>query len=128
MEKSTVDNKLGKRTWIFPDMELPPKGDFELKGHESIIILNMNEKDAHIKINLYFEDRDPVVEISAIVNANRVRCLRTDNPTDMGGVSIEFCKQYSLKLVSDVSVVAQYGRLDTRQQNMAFYTTAGYCV
>ena len=123
-----MDNKLGKRTWIFPDMELPPKGDFELKGHESIIILNMNEKDAYIKISLYFEDRDPNVEISTVVNANRVRCLRTDNPDDMGGVCIENCKQYSLKLESDVPVVAQYGRLDTRQQNMAFYTAMGYCV
>ena len=32
----------GKRVWVFPDLELPPPGEFELKGHESLIILNLS--------------------------------------------------------------------------------------
>jgi hypothetical protein len=44
----------------------------------------------------------------------------------MCGVNIERCMQYAMRLQSDVPVVAQYGRLDTRDQPMAFYTVMGY--
>ena len=33
---------------------------------------------------------------------------------------------YAMLLESDVPVIVQYGRLDVRQTNMAFYTTSGY--
>jgi hypothetical protein len=116
----------GKTLWVFPDLELPPKGNHELEGHESIIVLNMNDVPANLKITLYFEDREPVCNITAAVMANRVRCLRPGDPSDMCGVNIERCMQYAMRLQSDVPVVAQYGRLDTRDQPMAFYTVMGY--
>lgn len=116
----------GHKIWVFPDMEMPPITDPCLTAHESVIILNLCETDANINISLYFTDRPPVLGISVKVGANRVRCLRTDNASDFGGVIIERELQYALKLESDVPVVAQYGRLDTRQSNMAFYTVMGY--
>lgn len=42
-EANKMANIYGKKTWIIPDGELPPVGNYELKGHESIIILNMSE-------------------------------------------------------------------------------------
>ena len=116
----------GSLVWVFPDLEMPPEGDSLLKGHESIIILNMNDQVANIKITLYFADRDPIRDIPVTVEANRVRCLRTNNPDDFGGIHIEREIQYAMKLTSDIPIVAQYGRLDTRQSNMAFYTVMGY--
>lgn len=119
-------NKEGSNIWVFPDLEMPPAGDSLLKGHESIIILNMNDVAANVKITLYFEDKEPVRDIQVSVEANRVCCLRTNNTDDFAGLVIEREKQYALKLESDIPVVAQYGRLDTRQDNMAFYTVMGY--
>jgi len=29
-------NDLGKTQWVYPDLELPPPGDFPIKGHESL--------------------------------------------------------------------------------------------
>ena len=43
----------GKKVWIFPDAELPPKGENEIPGHESIIITNTGDKDAHVRITLF---------------------------------------------------------------------------
>jgi len=123
-----MDSKNGKKTWIFPDAELPPAGEFTLKGHESIIILNCNKKQAEIKLLVYFENKFPSEPIRIIVEAERVRCIRMDNPDDIGGLIIPRETQYAIKLESSVSVVVQYGRLDTRQQNMAFYTCMGYSV
>jgi hypothetical protein len=34
--------------------------------------------------------------------------------------------QYAVRLESDVPVVVQYGRLDSRQSNLAYYTTMGH--
>lgn len=44
----------------------------------------------------------------------------------MGGHEIPLETQYALTFHSDVPVVAQYGRLDTRKPNLAFYTMPGY--
>lgn len=116
----------GKRVWYFPDAEMPPAGDSLLKGHESLIILNDNDERALIKITLFFTDREPIDNIDVVVEPKRVRCLRTNNVDDFGGVEIPLETQYAIKIESNVPVVAQYGRLDTRQNNMAFYTTMGF--
>jgi hypothetical protein len=85
----------------------------------------MNDADAAVTVTLYFTDREPVVLPPLKVPARRVRCLRLDNEDDIG-IRIPRETQYALRLNADLPVVAQYGRLDTRQQNMAFYTVMGY--
>lgn len=116
----------GNTMWIFPDCELPPAGESLLKGHESVIVLNSGSSEATISLTLYFTDRDPVGNIVLKVGGERVRCLRLDNPNDLNGVVVPREEQYALKVDSDMPVVVQYGRLDTRQDNMAFYTTMGF--
>ncbi|HOD58348.1 MAG TPA: sensory rhodopsin transducer [Rectinema sp.] len=123
MKDQPIDK--GKKQWVYPDLELPPPGDFPLKGHESLIILNMNDSDASIIITLYFTDKEPVSLPALTVKARRVRCLRLDKEEEIG-IQLPRETQYALRLNADVPVVAQYGRLDTRQQNMAFYTVMGY--
>lgn len=117
----------GKTVWFFPDGELPPPGEGEMKGHESIVILNPNSQDANISITLYFVDREPIENIQVTVQSNRVRCLRTNNPDDLCGVVVPMETQYAIKMISDTPIIAQYGRLDNRQTNLAFYTTMGIC-
>lgn len=117
----------GKKNWFFPDAELPPPGDQEPFGHESIIVLNPNETPAQIEIRLYFELPDSApAPILHRVEAGCVLCLRTSDRTAMNGFVPEVGRQYAISVHSDTPVVAQYGRLDVRQENMAFYTTPGY--
>jgi hypothetical protein len=120
-----MKNEMGRRQWVYPDLELPPPGDSPLKGHESLIVLNMNGADATIGLCLYFTDKEPVELAPLHVAARRVRCFRLDKVGDIG-FEIPRETQYALRVNSDIPVVAQYGRLDTRQQNMAFYTVMGY--
>lgn len=114
----------GKCTWIFPDAELPPVGVNLIPGHESIIITNTSDQDAHIRISLLYTDREPVTDIETVVGARRVRCLRTNEEKDFGKYTAKFEEQYAIVLESDVPVVAQYGRAEPRA--VAFYTTPGY--
>ncbi len=116
----------GKRVWFFPDGERPPFGDSPLQGHESLLILNPNAQDAHVAITIYYEDSEPARDIPLSVKAERVCCVRTHDENVFGEFAAPVSMQYALKLASDVPVIVQYGRLDARQQNLAFYTTMGY--
>ena len=114
----------GKKVWIFPDAELPPVGENEIPGHESVIITNVSKENAHIKFTLIYVDREPV-SFFAEVEAMRVRCLRSNHADDFCGHTAKEGEQYAIMLESDVPVVAQYGRAEPRVVN--FYTTPGYC-
>ena len=119
-------NGIGKKLWLIPDCELPQEGEGVLKGHESVIVVNDNDDDVTIKVSLYFSDKDSADDITWNVGAKRVRCFRMNNIDDMCGVKIPFDTQYAMKLESSGNVVVQYGRLDNRQTNLAYYTTLGY--
>ncbi|NLM77752.1 MAG: hypothetical protein GX173_06660 [Ruminococcaceae bacterium] len=120
-----MDTPLGKKHWIFCDGDLPPAGDHEPFGHEALMVTNLNGQTANIKIDLIFEDKDPVKGIRISVGAERVHCFRLDQPLG----DQQYCiqpGQYALVLHSDVPVAAVFGRLDVRQANMAYYSVSGY--
>ncbi len=117
---------IGKKTWIIPDCELPKEGEGVLKGHESVIIVNDSDVDAEINVKIYFTDDEPYRDIVWHVGANRVRCFRMNNPEDMSGYIVPYETQYAMKVSSNTEIVLQYGRLDNRQTNLAYYTTLGY--
>ncbi|MEG0767326.1 MAG: sensory rhodopsin transducer [Clostridia bacterium] len=117
----------GKLHWFFPDAEIPPMGaDAQLFGHESLIVLNAGTQAAHLHITLYWTDRAPTTGLSLTVEAGRVHCERATERDGFLGVRIPTGEQYALGLESDAPIIAQYGRLDMRTGNMAFYTTPGY--
>jgi len=117
----------GRRVWIFPDGDLPPPGEpgLPLEGHESLIVVNTGDEDAAVEIDVYFMDREPETGLKVAVGARRVNCFRIDKPLGDRGYRIPF-GQYALRLRSNVPVVAQLGRADVRQANLAYYTTMGY--
>ena len=119
-------NGIGKKMWLIPDCELPPEGEGILKGHESVIVVNDSDSDAEINVKLFFTDRDFSHKIKWTVEKNRVKCFRMNNKEDMCGFEVPLETQYAMKLTSTENVVVQYGRLDNRQTNLAYYTTLGY--
>ncbi len=117
---------VGKQDWIIPDCELPPEGEGVLKGHESVIVVNDTDEEATIKVKLYFADKDAHEGIVWKVGAGRVRCFRMNNVDDMCGYIVPLETQYAMKLESTQPIVVQYGRLDNRQTNLAYYTTLAF--
>lgn len=116
----------GSKRWFFPDGDRPPLGDSLMKGHESYVLLNPNSQDAQVRFTLFFEDQDPITGIEMTVPAQRVRCFQTHNADHFGEHVLPVSRQYAVMIESDVPVIAQYGRLDARQDNLAYYTTMGY--
>ena len=120
------NNCLGKKNWIIPDCELPQEGEGVAKGHESVIIVNDSDVDAKIDVSIYFTEKEPHTGIVWEVGAKRVKCFRMNNVNDMCGYVVPLETQYAMKLESSEPIVVQYGRLDNRQVNLAYYTTLGY--
>lgn len=119
--------KQGKKVWIFVDGYLPQKGNSGImEAHEALMLLNLNDTVAEAIIDVYFEDREPAKGIKVVINAERVKTLRLDHPEDLVGLAIPPLTQYSLRVSSNKNLVVQFGRLDTTQNNMAYYGVAGY--
>jgi hypothetical protein len=118
-------SRQGSRTWFFPDGDIPPPGNSEPFGHESLIMLNPDDEDAEVVITVYFEADEPVVLPAQTVGARRVRCLRISDPIDGYRIPLG---QYALRLESSVPLICQIGRMDVRQPNLAYYTVLGHPV
>ena len=119
--------KLGKKIWLFPDGDLPAPGAKEPKGHESLVILNPNKKNAEITITVFYEDKDPDRIEDLEVLGTRVRCFRLNKPIGHRKYKIPF-GQYALMITSSVPVICQMGRMDITQPNLAYYTTMGFSI
>ncbi|MBI3911518.1 MAG: sensory rhodopsin transducer [Armatimonadetes bacterium] len=125
----TVSAGEGRKTWIFPDGDLPPPGEpgLPLEGHESLIVLNTGDEEAALEIDVYFGNREPETGLQVSVPGRRVSCFRLDKPLGDRRFQIPY-GQYALRLRSSVPVVAQIGRADVRQPNLAYYTTPGFSI
>ncbi|MFD2328217.1 sensory rhodopsin transducer [Cohnella sp. GCM10020058] len=122
-------SKQGAKNWYVIDGYLPFKGkvdDEPFEGHEAIMILNCHDEQAIVKMDIYYEDREPDAGIEIVVPARRVKCVRMDHPEEIGGVELGRQVQYSLRFRSDIEVVIQYGRMDIAQPNLAYIGLMGY--
>ncbi len=117
----------GACVWYFPDGYLPEKkGPGPMEAHEALMLLNTSSTPVDVLLDFYFENKPPVKEIPFHVPAERIRCLRLDHPQDIGGLEIPPLTQYSIRVRSTAPIVAQFGRLDTTQTNMAYYNAPGF--
>ena len=121
-----MSGRSGSRTWFFPDGDIPPPGDAEPFGHESLLMLNPNDEDARVTITVYFEDREPIKDVSITVGAERTFHIRLDKPEHLNGVQLPQDVPYAIRVCSDVPIIVQHSRLDTTQTNLALMTTIAY--
>lgn len=119
---------MGKKDWYIIDGYRPPKGPGEVdyEGHEAIMILNTSKNDAHCLIDVYFDDKPPVLGIPYTAPAERISCFRSNDQSVFGDCELKVNMQYSLRIRSDEEVIVQYGRCDVSQPNLAYLATLGY--
>jgi hypothetical protein len=121
-------NAEGNYTWVVPDGWLPPEGgEGDMINHESLMIMNTGNESADIKVDIYFADREPVKDLPLTVDAERIKAVRLDLPEELG-FELPRATQYALRIKSNVKVIVQYGRMDVRQPNLAYYCTMAYPV
>jgi len=120
---------IGHRVWAIAEGYIPPASSGttrELTSHETACILNASDKPAHIEITVYFSDRAPVGPYRFTVEAMRTRHLRFNEFADPQPVPPN--TDFSSVIRSDVPVVVQHTRLDSRQAALALLSTMAHPV
>jgi len=119
--------KIGKNVWAIAEGYIPgwshgPGPDFI--SHEAACILNTSDTEAHIEITIYFSDKDPVGPYKVTVPPLRTKHLRFNDLKDPAPIPL--ATDYSSVIVSDVPIIVQHTRLDSRQDANALITTIAY--
>jgi hypothetical protein len=117
----------GHTHWIIPDGYIPETSSGVLVSHESVCVLNASSEEALLRFTIYFEDRDPIKDITYIVPGRRTKHTRTSSLA-RDGERIPAGVPYAIEVRSDVPVVVQYSRMDATQAENALMSVMAYPV
>lgn len=118
---------VGVREWAIAEGYIPPEShgpEPEMTSHETVCLLNAGDQDAHVEITIYYSDRDPIGPYRVTVPARRTRHVRFNDLRDPE--PIPRGTDFSSVIRSDVPIVAQHTRLDSRQADNALLSTVAY--
>jgi hypothetical protein len=118
---------IGRKHWAIAEGFIPSQSSFEdraLASHETACILNASAKDAHVVITIFFVDRDPVGPYQVTVPARRTLHLRFNDLAEPAPVPRD--TEFSSVFESDVPVVVQHTRLDSRHAEISLLSTTAY--
>jgi hypothetical protein len=118
---------IGKRWWAIAEGYIPSESAFSdraLISHETACILNAADRDAKVTITIFFADREPAGPYKVTVGARRTLHLRFNDLLDPQSVPLD--TDYASVFVSDVPIVVQHTRLDSRRGELALLSTMAY--
>jgi hypothetical protein len=118
---------IGRKHWAIAEGYIPSQSSFSdpaLISHETACILNAGDQEAHVRITIYFADREPVGPYRVTVAARRTRHLRFNDLTDP--VPVPRDTDYASVFESDVPIIVQHTRLDSRRAEVSLLSTIAY--
>ena len=121
------NSNIGHTRWAIAEGYIPGESTGpapQMESHETVCILNASESEAHVKITIFFSDRDPAGPYKATVPAQRTLHLRFNNLSDPEPIPRD--TDYASLIESDIPVVVQHSRLDSRQAENALLSTIAY--
>jgi hypothetical protein len=118
---------IGAKEWVIAEGYIPSESHGpqpQMTSHETVCVLNAGDQDAHVEITIYYKDREPVGPYRFTVPARRTRHVRFNDLRDPEPVPRG--TDFSSVIRSDVPIVAQHTRLDSRQAENALLSTIAY--
>jgi len=122
-----LKNPIGQKRWAIAEGYIPEFShgpEPEMTSHETACLLNTSDQNANVQITIYFSDRQPVGPYRVVVPANRTKHLRFNDLKDPQ--PIPRGTDYASVIESDVPIVVQHTRLDSRQSANALLSTIAY--
>ncbi|MDP8977715.1 MAG: sensory rhodopsin transducer [Actinomycetota bacterium] len=118
---------IGRTRWAIAEGYIPgwstgPEPQFT--SHETACLLNASDRDASVAITLFFSDRAPAGPYRVTVPAQRTEHVRFNTLEDPEPVPVD--TDYASVIESDVPIVVQHTRLDSRQAENALLSTVAY--
>jgi hypothetical protein len=122
-----VSVPIGHKRWAIAEGYIPgwsngPEPQFT--SHETACLLNTSDEEANVEITVYFEDREPTGPYRMTVPARRTLHVRFNELTDPEPVPTD--TDYANVIESNVPIVVQHTRLDSRQAENALLSTRAY--
>ena len=118
---------IGEKVWAIAEGCIPGYShgpEPQMTSHETACMLNAGDRDANVEITIYFKDREPAGPYRVTVPAKRTLHLRFNDLKDPEPIPHD--TDYSSVIVSDVPIVVQHTRLDSRQDANALLTTIAF--
>lgn len=118
---------IGRRIWAIAEGYIPSRSNGpqpQMTSHETACLLNTSDTDAHITLTIYFSDREPAGPYHLLVPARRTLHMRFNTLQDPEPIPPD--TDYSSVFVSDVPIVIQHSRLDSRQAENALLSTIAF--
>jgi hypothetical protein len=118
---------IGRKHWAIAEGYIPPYSHGpapQMTSHEAVCILNAADETAHVEITLYYETKEPVGPYRFQIAPRRSCHLRFNNFSDPEPIQTD--TSFSSVLISDVPVVVQHTRLDSRQAENALLSTIAF--
>ncbi len=118
---------IGRRRWAIPEGYIPSWShgvERTLVSHEAACLLNAGDEDAHVRVTVFFADRDPAGPYRVTVPARRTLHLRFNDLRDPEPIPL--ATDYASVIESDVPIVVQHTRLDARQAESALLSTIAF--
>ncbi len=122
-----MPNEIGQTAWAIAEGYIPgwsngPEPEFT--SHETACLLNASDREANVEIVVYFSDRDPAGPYRVSVPPRRTLHVRFNDLRDPE--PIPAAKDFASVLTSDVPIVVQHTRLDSRQSENALLSTVAF--
>ena len=118
---------IGRKKWAIAEGYIPAWSHGpapQMISHETVCVLNASDQDAHVELRVFFADREPAGPYRFNVPARRTRHVRFNDLKDPEPIPGD--KDFASVVESDVPVVVQHTRLDSRQAENALMTTIAF--
>lgn len=128
-QNNTSPSGIGRTVWAIAEGYIPGWSNGpepQMESHETCCILNTGNAPATVRITAYFGDRDPVGPYTVEVGARRTLHLRFNALSDPAPIPKD--TPFASVIESNVPIVVQHTRLDSRQAENALMTTMAYPV
>jgi hypothetical protein len=116
-----MSQPIGRTCWAIAEGYIPPYSNGpepQFISHETVCILNASDQDAHVEITIYYSDKEPVGPYQVTVSARRTKHIRFNDLKDPEPIPHD--TDFASVIQSDVPIVVQHTRLDSRQAENAF--------
>ena len=117
---------IGRKRWAIAEGYIPGQSHGpqpQMTSHECVCILNASDRAAQVVLTIFYTNREPVA-YHLTVEPRRTLHVRYNNLTDPEKVPLE--TEFSSVIESDVPVVCQHTRLDSRQAENALLSTIAF--
>lgn len=119
-------SNLGKTEWVIADGFMSDTESGNYVSHEAVCVLNLNDECAEVELEIYFEDREPLLGFVASCSPKRCNHIRLDKIENENGVKIPREVPYAIYVKSNIPVVCQHSRMDVSDPKMTLMTTIAY--